>query len=73
MRLALGTNAEERFVRNYPFHPDLTDIFYTRWTQLDSFQRTRGILRTFALALRDAEQWDESPLVAANVFLPAPD
>lgn len=66
-------NAEERFVRNYPFHPDLTDIFYTRWTQLESFQRTRGILRTFALALRDAEQWDESPLVAANVFLPAPD
>jgi Protein of unknown function (DUF499) len=65
-------NVEERFLRNYPFHPDLTDIFYTRWTQLDSFQRTRGILRTFALALRDAEQWDDSPLVAANVFLPAP-
>jgi Protein of unknown function (DUF499) len=66
-------NAEERFFRNYPFHPDLTDIFYSRWTQLDSFQRTRGILRTFALALRDAEQWDDSPLVAANVFLPRPD
>jgi Protein of unknown function (DUF499) len=65
-------NAEDRFFRNYPFHPDLTDIFYTRWTQLDAFQRTRGILRTFALALRDAEKWDDCPLVGANVFLPAP-
>jgi hypothetical protein len=66
-------NAEDRFLRSYPFHPDLTDIFYTRWTQLDGFQRTRGILRTFALALRDAEKWDSSPLVGPNVFLPAPD
>ncbi len=65
-------NAEDRFLRSYPFHPDLTDIFYTRWTQLDGFQRTRGILRTFALALRDAEKWDTSPLVGPNVFLPAP-
>jgi len=60
-------------LRSYPFHPDLTDIFYTRWTQLDGFQRTRGILRTFALALRDAEKWDTSPLVGPNVFLPSPD
>ena len=66
-------NAEERFLGSYPFHPDLTDIFYTRWTQLDGFQRTRGILRTFALALRDAEKWDKSPLIGANVFLPAPE
>jgi len=68
-----GKSAEDRFLRSYPFHPDLTDIFYTRWTQIDSFQRTRGILRTFALALRDAEKWDDSPLVGPNVFLPAPD
>ena len=66
-------NAEERFARGYPFHPDLTDLFYTRWTQLDRFQRTRGILRTFAIALRDAEPWDTSPLVGPSVLLPAPD
>ena len=66
-------NTEERFARGYPFHPDLTDLFYTRWTQLDRFQRTRGILRTFAIALRDAARWDQSPLVGPNVFLPAPD
>ena len=65
-------NTEKRFLDSYPFHPLLTDIFYMRWTQLDGFQRTRGILRTFALALRDAEKWDGAPLVGPNVFLPAP-
>jgi hypothetical protein len=27
------------------------------------------VLRTFALALRDAERWDDAPLVGVNVFL----
>ena len=63
--------AEERYLNSYPFHPDLTEIFYTRWTQLDGFQRTRGILRTFAIALRDAEKWDTGPLVGPNVLLAA--
>lgn len=63
---------EERFLRSYPFHPDLTDIFYSRWTQLERFQRTRGILRVFAIALRDAEAWDDGPLVGPGVLLPKP-
>ena len=65
-------SVEQRFLEGYPFHPDLTDVFYTKWTQLDRFQRTRGILRTFAIALRDAETWDKAPLVGPNVFLPEP-
>jgi len=64
--------AEERFVQSYPFHPDLTDLFYSKWTNMESFQRTRGILRTFALALRDAERWDRCPLISTNVFLGEP-
>ncbi len=64
--------AEERFLTSYPLHPDLTEVFYTKWTQLEGFQRTRGILRTFALALRDAERWDQAPLVGPNVFLNEP-
>ena len=67
------SSAEERYLASYPFHPNLTEIFYTRWTQLDRFQRTRGILRTFAIALRDAEKWDASPLIGPNVFLREPD
>jgi hypothetical protein len=67
-----GKAAEERYLRSYPFHPDLTEIFYTKWTNLEGFQRTRGVLRTFALALRDSESWDQSPLIGTNVFLGKP-
>jgi hypothetical protein len=67
-----GAEAEERFLRSYPFHPDLTEVLYSKWTQLARFQRTRGVLRTFALALREAEKWDTSPLVGPAVFLATP-
>jgi len=67
-----GAEAEERFLKSYPFHPDLTEVFYAKWTQLDRFQRTRGVLRTFALALREAESWDTSPLVGPAAFLADP-
>ena len=63
---------EDRYLKSYPFHPDLTEILYARWTQLPRFQRTRGILRTFAVALRNAAQWDASPLAGPNIFLNAP-
>jgi len=62
---------EERYLASYPFHPELTETFYTKWTQLEGFQRTRGVLRTFAMALRDAEKWDTSPIVGPNVLLGA--
>lgn len=65
--------ARERIADAYPFHPDLLDRFFGKWTELDQFQRTRGVLQTFAMALRDAEKWDESPLIAAQVFLAAPE
>jgi len=65
-------SAEERYLRSFPFHPDLTEVLYAKWTGMESFQRTRGILRTFALALRDADRWDRSPLVSTNVFLSKP-
>ena len=67
-----GADAEERFLKSYPFHPDLTEVFYAKWTQLDRFQRTRGVLRTFALALRESEAWDVCPIIGPGVFLAAP-
>lgn len=68
-----GSAAEDRFLKSYPFHPALTDVFYEKWTGMRGFQRTRGILRTFALALREAAKWDDSPLVGPAVLLNAPD
>ena len=68
-----GAEAEERLLKSFPFHPDLTEVLYSKWTTMDRFQRTRGVLRTFALALRDAEKWDSIPLVGPAVFLADPD
>jgi hypothetical protein len=67
-----GATAEERLFKSYPFHPDLTEVLYAKWTQLRGFQRTRGVLRTFALALREAAKWDDSPLIGPAAFLNAP-
>ena len=64
---------EARFLASFPFHPDLTDVFYGKWTQLAAFQRTRGILRTLAMALRAAENWDANPLVGPAALLGAPE
>src|SRR6185369_12859446 len=65
-----GAVAEERYLKSYPFHPELTEVFYSKWAAgIERFQKTRGVLRTFALALRDAEKWDESPLIGPGVFL----
>src|SRR5260370_35210554 len=63
----------ERLKIAYPFHPDLLDRFFGKWTDLDQFQRTRGVLQTFAMAMRDAEPWDESPIIGPQVFLLAPE
>jgi len=68
-----GGAAEERYLKSYPFHPELTEVFYSKWSAgIERFQKTRGVLRTFALALREAEKWDEWPLVGPAVFLNAP-
>ena len=58
-------NAEEKLRDAYPFHPDLLARFFGKWTELNQFQRTRGVLQTFAAALREAEKWDTSPLIRA--------
>ena len=67
-----GAAAEERLFKSYPFHPDLTEVLYEKWTHLRGFQRTRGVLRTFASALREALKWDNSPLIGPAAFLNAP-
>lgn len=67
-----GAAAETRLFDSYPFHPDLTNVLYEKWTGLRGFQKTRGVLRTFALALREAAKWDSNPLVGTAAFLNAP-
>ena len=68
-----GPAANERYLKSFPFHPELTEVFYAKWAAgIERFQKTRGVLRTFALALREAQAWDQSPLIGPAVFLSPP-
>ena len=62
-------SAYNRLFESYPFHPDLLEVFYQKWTRLSKFQRTRGVLRTFAYALSDSEGTDPSPFVGTGALL----
>ena len=62
-------SAKEGLLESYPFHPDLLEVFYQKWTGLSTFHRTRGVLRMFAIALRDAEGRDASAFVGAGTLL----
>jgi hypothetical protein len=64
---------EKQYLASFPFDPAMMDVFYTKWTSgLPLFQRTRGVLRSFAVALRDAEAWDTAPLAGASILLAKP-
>ena len=63
------SHAADRLLESYPFHPDLIEVFYQKWTQLTHFQRTRGVLRTFAIALREADGKDITEFVGPTTLL----
>ena len=35
----------QRMLQAYPFHPEVIDVLYQRWSTFPTFQRTRGVLR----------------------------
>jgi len=41
----------ERFLKSYPFLPEVIDTLYRRWGTLLTFQRTRGMLRLLSLVI----------------------
>lgn len=43
----------EKMELAYPFHPDVIDILYEKWSTFASFQRTRGVLRLLASIVED--------------------
>jgi hypothetical protein len=40
----------------YPFHPEIVDILYEKWSTYSTFQRTRGVLRMLANVVEDLYQ-----------------
>lgn len=42
---------KKRFLKSYPFQPEVIEILYTRWGSIPTFQRTRGVLRLLSLVV----------------------
>ena len=47
------TNFKVKFEKSYPIHPELFDQLYEKWSSIDKFQRTRGILRLMAQVVHE--------------------
>ena len=65
----------EKRIRNaYPIHPEVFERLYSDWSTLQSFQRTRGVLRLMAAVIHSLwEKGDRNPLILpANVPLDDP-
>ena len=41
----------DRFLKSYPFKPEVIDILYKRWGSFPTFQRTRGVLRLLSIVV----------------------
>ncbi len=60
---------EGRMKAAYPIHPEVFERLYTDWSTLQTFQRTRGVLRLMAAVIHSLwEKGDRNPLILpANV------
>ena len=59
----------EKFMRSYPFQPDVIDVLYERWGTLRSFQRTRGVLRLLAMVVNDLKDSGKPYITLADFNL----
>lgn len=48
-----AANYRRKFLRSFPFKPEVIDVLYKRWGSFSSFQRTRGVLRLLSLVVSD--------------------
>lgn len=65
----------DKMRRAYPFHPEVIDIMFERWSTFPSFQRTRGVLRLLANVVADLYgRGHDAPLIQpAHINLAKPD
>jgi len=64
---ATRTEYRDEIVQDYPFHPELLTTLNRKTSTIPNFQRTRGVLRLLAQAIR--ELWDARP---ADCYLIGP-
>jgi predicted AAA+ superfamily ATPase len=66
------TEYKQKIIQSYPFHPELIDIFKTKWASNNNFQRTRGVLRLLAAVVSDLWKRQQS-LAGGNVLIQSGD
>ncbi|MCS7017218.1 MAG: DUF499 domain-containing protein [Gemmatales bacterium] len=53
-----------RMCQAYPFHPELIEVLFERWSTFPTFQRTRGVLRLLALVVSELYRTQhQAPLI----------
>lgn len=57
----------KQFEKSYPFLPQVIEVLYKRWGTLQSFQRTRGVLRLLSLVVHDMLKTDK-PFISLGDF-----
>lgn len=60
---ASHANYLEKLKACYPIHPEVFDRLHNDWSSIHSFQRTRGVLRLMALAIRRLHNQSRAPLI----------
>ena len=64
---------ERRTKAAYPIHPELFDRLYIDWSQLDRFQRTRGVLRLMAAVIHALWERQDASLLILPASVPIDD
>jgi len=64
---------EERLAAAYPIHPELFDLLYEKWSTLDRFQRTRGVLRLMAAVIHALWERNDGGLLILPASVPLDD
>jgi predicted AAA+ superfamily ATPase len=54
----------------YPIHPELFDYLFDRWSTLEKFQRTRGVLRLMAVVIHELWERDDAGLLIMPASVP---
>ena len=61
------TNYRKRFIKSYPFQPEVVDVLYKQWGSFPTFQRTRGVLRLLSLVIYSLKE-TQRPFIRLGDF-----
>lgn len=59
-----------RMAASYPIHPELFDQLFESWSELETFQRTRGVLRLMASVIHELWERNDQSLLIMPAHVP---